>query len=496
MEGLEHKCGVVLTFDMSGREGNVVETTLDLLEHHKHRGHDMCGISAVQNGILTTHHGLGTPAESLGNARQLLQGSAAIGHTRYTTNKTKNLTGAHPRDYRNSDPAKHIAFAFNGQIMPTEEAVAHLQSLGRTIDLNDDTGVLGTLLTHNIATRESLADALAHTWTQISGAHNGVALRRNGEAFAWADPMKFHPLSWARRGNMFTVLSETTALDEVWDGREERGEVDPGTMVHMRPGKDPEFLKLQPDAERAFCPFEPYYLMKGGSQLLETSANRIRISAGAKLARLDEADGLFKKYPDALVTPVPETGKYYAEGYANRSKRARADAITKQENFDKRTFILSGEGLREKFKFDKDMIRGRVIFLMEDSIVKGNTGRFIVDIVREECGPKEIHMRVGFPIVKSPCFYGINMPTIKELWWSKYMVMLHEGKSVDDVQKAMAEELKVDSLRFLPAEQLSHTIRGLERTQLCRGCTEGIYPTKEGQREYDRQLHQILPYQP
>ncbi len=493
---LEHNCGVVLAFDLKGQEGNVVETTVDLLEHLRHRGHDMCGVAAAQNGILTVHHGLGTPSESLGNARRLLQGSAAIGHTRYITNKKKDLKGAHPRDYPHSDPSKHIAYAFNGQIMPTDDGVELLRGIGHEINPDDDTGTFGTLLAHNVRTRESLADALRETWSHISGAHNGVGLRRNGEAFAWADPRKFHPLSWARRGNMFVVLSETTALDEVWDGREERGEIAPGEMVHFRTGQDPEFSTVQTSAERAFCPFEPYYFMKGGSQIGETSANRIRIKSGGTLARLDEADGFFKQYPDLLVVPVPETGKYFAEGYANRSKRARADAITRQESFDKRTFILSGEGLRQKFKFDPQMIRGRDIVLMDDSIVKGNTMPFILEILRSECAPKSIHIRSGFPIVRSPCFYGINMPTIKELWWSKYMIMLHEGKNLDQVHEAMLKEFGVDSLKFMPAEQLSQTIRGMERDMLCRGCTEGIYPTKEGQQMYQEQLHQILPYPP
>ncbi len=493
---LEHNCGVVLAYDLTGREGNVVGTTVDLLEHLRHRGHDMCGVAAAQNNTLTTHHGLGTPAEALGNARSFLQGSAAIGHTRYTTNKTKDIKGAHPRDYPNSDPAKHIAYAFNGQIMPTEEALRLLEGLGHAVDLNDDTGILGALLAHNVRTRESLREALGETWSQVSGAHNGVALRRNGEAFAWSDPMKFHPLSWAKRGNMFVVLSETNPLDEVWDGREERGEIKPGEMVRIRPGEDPEFIQVQKPEERAFCPFEPYYFMKGGSQIGETSANRIRIRSGATLARIDDAEGFLKQYPDLLVVPVPETGKYFAEGYANRSKRARADAITRQENFDKRTFILSGDGLRQKFKFDPQMIRGRDIVLMDDSIVKGNTMPFILQILREECAPKSIHVRSGFPIVRSPCFYGINMPTIQDLWWSKYMVMLHEGKNLDDVHAAMLKEFGVDSLKFMPADQLSHTIRGFEKDMLCRGCTEGIYPTTEGQKLYDAQLHQILTYKP
>lgn len=493
---LEHNCGVVLTVDLTGRGSSVVETTIDLLEELKHRGHDMSGIAAAQNDILTVHHGLGTPAETLVNARHLLKGSAAIGHARYTTNKTKTINGAHPRNFPHTDPAKHVAYGFNGQIVPTEGGIDLLQSLGHELSPDDDTRTLGLLLSHHVQTRETLAEALGDTWSQVSGAHNGVALKRNGEAFAWADPMKMHPLSWAKRGNLFTVLSETHPLDEVWDGTEERGEIAAGTMVHLVPGKDPEFIKVAESASRAFCPFEAYYLMKGGSQLMETSANRIRIRAGGAMARIDAAEGFFEKYPNLLVVPVPETGKYFAEGYANRSRRGRTDAITRQEGFDWRTFILSGEGLREKFKFDPMTIRDRDIVLFDDSIVKGNTMRFLIDVLRQECGPKSIHIRSGFPIVRSPCFYGINMPQIEDLWWSKYMIMLHKGANVDDVSNAMVQEFGVQSIKFLPTDEMHKTIRGHDKDSLCRGCTEGVYPTKEGQQMYVQQLHQILPYPP
>jgi amidophosphoribosyltransferase len=390
-----------------------------------------------------------------------LRGDVAIGHTRYSTTGDSTWENAQPT-IRATTAGTTIALAHNGNLVNTaglaarvgaERAVDGCQSqpFGRG---PTDSELLTALLAQE-ASGVPLEQALAATCAQVSGAFSLTCLE-GGALHAARDPHGFRPLMLGRleRGG-FVIASETAALDIV--GAHLLREVEPGEVVTV----DASGLRSRRFAAASprFCVFEYVYVARPDHRTPQTSVYAARRRMGALLA--DEAP----VYAD-LVIPVPDSGTAAAGGYAEASGIPYAEGLVKNR-YVGRTFIQPSQSLRQlgiRLKLNplRDVLEGRRIVVVDDSIVRGNTSRQLVAMLRAS-GAAEVHLRITSPPVRHPCFYGIDMATRAEL--------VGAGLSVQEIRDFTG----ADSLAYLSLDALV-AATGREKATLCRACFDGDYP--------------------
>lgn len=502
LESLEHNCGVVLVV---GKEEtfNVVPIALELMQASTNRGNRQCGISVqTYASRLATQHAMGTPNKGLMHTSKVLTGPRAVGHVRYVTNKHGKLEDAHPAVVHwGKKRQTTMGVAFNGNLLGFEAKRKELQKQGYSVR-NTDTAVQAALLAHQLQTQRSVEAACRATCKDISGAHNVAALTNEGLAIAWMNRKGVqHPLHLFETRNEWVVISETAAARRVLGGSGKHTEFDPGDAWIFERGKKPYKRQVEDSGNPHFCPFEFMYFGHHESVWRDIAAREARIRSGEHVAAMDEASGLFDRIErnETRVAFIPNSGREYANAYAMAIQRGCAvPVILRNPDFDpeKRTFLDGGleSEILAKYLFDAELARGKHLILWDDSIVRGRTLENLLPIIRKICKPKSIHLRIGFPVVQAPCFYGINMSTMEELWFTKYFLMLNAGTSVANVEKKMAKDLKVDSIEFLPVEALPNILASekIGPGQLCLGCTQGMHPTIEGQHLYQIQISDLL----
>jgi amidophosphoribosyltransferase len=240
---------------------------------------------------------------------------------------------------------------------------------------------------------------------------------------------------------------------------------------------------------RAHCFFEWIYFANVASTLDDRSVYLSREALGEELARLERLDGRVPLDQDTIVVPVPDTSKAAADAMAFKlGVRSREGLI--RNRYSGRTFIEGGDRRKKvesKYTPLREVLQGKRIFLVEDSIVRSTTMKVLVDRLRKLGGAREIHVRVACPPIIAPCFYGIDMSTVEELFAPKF---LDNGTLTDEAQEEMASALGADSLRYLPVESIARAI-GFERGQLCQACITGEYPTPCGQQLYQIALDNV-----
>ncbi len=242
----------------------------------------------------------------------------------------------------------------------------------------------------------------------------------------------------------------------------------------------------------AHCFFEWIYFANVASTLDGRSVYLSRTALGEELARLERADGRVPLDDDTIIVPVPDTSKAAADAMAFELKIPCREGLIRNR-YSGRTFIEGSnsrhEAARVKYTPLRHVLQGKRVLLVEDSIVRSTTMKVLLDRIREEGGPKEIHVRVACPPIVAPCFYGIDMSTVNELFAPKF---LNGGPLTPEVQACMAETLGADSLRYLPLESIARAI-DFPPDALCRACITGKYPTPCGQQLYEISLqHQQL----
>jgi amidophosphoribosyltransferase len=247
--------------------------------------------------------------------------------------------------------------------------------------------------------------------------------------------------------------------------------------------------QFAPSPRRAHCYFEWIYFANVASTLDERSVYLSRTSLGVELARLERADGRVPIDENTIVVPVPDTSKAAADSMAYELGVPSREGLIRNR-YAGRTFIEGGSGRQKKAESKytplREVLAGKRVFLVEDSIVRSTTMKVLLHRIREQGGAKEIHVRVACPPIVAPCFYGIDMSTIDELFAPKF---LRGGPLTDEVQREMAEMLGCDSLRYLPVESIA---RAIDRPpeQLCQACITGDYPTACGQKLYEIALNE------
>ncbi len=319
---------------------------------------------------------------------------------------------------------------------------------------------------------------------KFDGAYNLVFLNAMGEMVVLRDPLGIRPLEYAVDGPVFGAASESVALQNL--GFRNIRSLEPGQMVLIRDGK----LSVHRFAEsprRAHCFFEWVYFANVSSSLDERSVYLSRSALGEELARQEKALGRVPLDPDGtVVVPVPDTGKAAADAMAFALGVRSVEGLIRNRYIG-RTFIEGanrGDKVRLKFTPLREVLSGKRVLLVEDSIVRSTTLKSLLHHLREQGGAREVHVRVACPPILAPCFYGIDMSTVKELFAPKFMA----GK-VPTVaeQDAMAKDLGADSLFYLPVDAVARCIN-LPADQLCRACVTGEYPTPAGEKLYQLAL--------
>ena len=448
-DGPRDECGV---FGVYGPEHDVSRLAYFALYALQHRGQESAGIAATdRGGHILTQRDLGL-VNQVFNEQSLraLVGDMAIGHVRYST------TGSNA--WENTQPVwradRHeIALAHNGNLVNAVELHAELRDRGVAFSSTSDSEIIAALIATHPADR--VEDAIADVLPRLEGAFSTVVLTRE-KVIAFRDPAGLRPLALGRLGDRYCVASESCALDII--GATLLRDVAPGEMVCL--GERGITTRQVVESEReAFCVFEYIYFARPDSRM---GGNVLQAARG----RMGEI--LWREAPvDAdLVIAVPDSGNAAARGVARASGLPQDDGFVKNR-YVARTFIQPGQelrkhGLRLKFNPLPEIVGGKRLVVVDDSIVRGNTTRQIVRMLRD-AGAAEIHMRISAPPIKHPCHYGIDMSTREE--------MVAHGRTVEEV----AAELDCDSLHYLSLAGVYEAI-GQSRETHCDACFSGEYP--------------------
>jgi amidophosphoribosyltransferase len=447
-DGPRDECGV---FGVYAPGSDVARLAYFALYALQHRGQESAGIATCENGHIMTLRDLGLVSQVFDETKlRALSGSMAVGHVRYSTTGSSAWENAQPV-YRSD--RREVALAHNGNLINALELHEQLSARGVAFRSTSDSELIAAVLSTHEA--DTLADALEDVMPRLEGAFSTVVMT-NDSLVAFRDGAGLRPLALGQVGDRYCVASESCAFDII--GARFLRDVQPGEMVSLSE-RGIETRQIIQSERRAFCVFEHIYFARPDS-LLE--GNRTQVS------RRKMGEILWREAPvDAdVVIAVPDSGNPAAAGYAKASGITRDDGLIKNR-YVARTFIQPGQelrkhGLRMKFNPLPEVVRGKRIVVVDDSIVRGNTTRQIVSMLRD-AGAAEVHMRISAPPIRYPCHYGIDMSTSEE--------MVAHDRSVEEV----ARELGCDSLAYLSLQGVYEAIRSTRATH-CDACFTGEYP--------------------
>jgi len=436
----------------------------------QHRGQESAGIAVSDGRRIVVHKEMGLVAQVFDEpSLTALRGDIAVAHCRYSTTGSSVWANAQPT-FRSS-PHVSLALGHNGNLTNTRELTAMLatDAAGGTIAATSDTDVLTELIIGNARGPGGVEEAAARILPQVRGAYSLVFMDEN-TLYAARDPQGFRPLVLGQLAAGWVVASETAALDIV--GATFVREVQPGELLSLdeRGVRSRVFAAAAPKV----CLFEYVYLARPDTTIGGRGLHATRVEIGRTLA------GEHPAVAD-LVIPVPESGTPAAIGYAEASGIPYGQGLVKN-SYVGRTFIQPSQtirqlGIRLKLNPLRDVIAGRRIVVVDDSIVRGNTQQAIVAMLRE-VGAREVHVRIASPPVKWPCFYGIDFATRDELVAGRY--------SADEICAAIG----ADSLGYVSLDGL--VAATLQRPgSLCRACFDGQYPVPVP--ESERGKHVLEP---
>ena len=422
----------------------------------QHRGQESAGIATSDGDNLICKRGMGHVQEVFPKSvLDGLPGRHAIGHTRYST--------AGDTDLRNAQPLKvschkgQVALAHNGNLVNATAIRRELESRGDIFQTTSDTEVI---LHYFARSRQSgIPEAVADALDRVVGAYSLVMLFKDA-VYGIRDPRGFRPLSLGKLDGAYVLASETCAFDLI-DAQYIR-DVEPGEMVILD-SRGVTSLQYAPPLANAQCIFEHVYFARPDSVVFRRSVQQSREMLGRYLAQEHPVDA-------DVVVPVPDSGVPAATGFAAESGIPLKIGLIRN-HYVGRTFIQPSQAIRDfgvKLKLNpvRSLMEGKRVVLVDDSIVRGTTSRKIVSIVRE-AGAREVHMRISCPPTISPCFYGVDTPTRKEL--------IAATHSVEQIRAYLG----ADSLGYLSLDGLRKAVGEVpgERSQFCMACYTCEYPT-------------------
>ncbi|HZX19990.1 MAG TPA: amidophosphoribosyltransferase, partial [archaeon] len=341
------------------------------------------------------------------------EGSKGIGHLRYSTSGGDDLGGAQPFERHHGRKWKWFSFAFNGNLANFVELKEELQKKNYHLVRNLDTEVI----LHQLE-KEQLGDkrvpmeeVFSNLSEKFDGAYNIVYLDAEGTMAAMRDPFGIRPMCYALSDDFIGAASESVALANLSDNGFQS--MKPGEMLLVKDG-NVEVKRYAKSKKNAHCMFEWVYFANATSVIDGRSVYQTRWRLGVELAKQEKLE---VKGDDWIVVPVPDTAKPAADAYAHTLGVASMEGLIRNR-YVGRTFIESKDRLariKEKFNLNKSVLKDKKVILVDDSIVRGSTSHALVNYIKTKAKPKELHMRVSCPPIRSPCFYGIDMSTIGEL---------------------------------------------------------------------------------
>ncbi len=427
----------------------------------QHRGQESAGIVTSDGMTLHPYKAMGLVADIFTEeVLSQLHGMLAIGHTRYSTAGDSALLNAQPILVQSNKG--RVALAHNGNLVNAPEIRARLETQGSIFQTNSDTEVIVHLIA--LSKEHTLPEAMADALRRVEGAFSLVMISPD-RIFAARDPRGFRPLAMGRipqqegqKQDTIVFASETCAFDLI--GATYEREVKPGELVVVGPeGITSRFYASA--APQSSCIFEHVYFSRPDSLVFGRAVQESREELGRQLAREAPADA-------DIVVPVPDSGVTAAMGYASESGIPFRFGLIRN-HYIGRTFIEPRQTVRDfgvKLKLNpvRSLLEGKRVVLIDDSIVRGTTSRKIVRMIRN-AGAKEVHMRISCPPTISPCFYGVDTPSKKEL--------IAANKSVEEIRDFIGAE----SLAFLSLEGLKKACDDGAQTRYCTACYTGSYPT-------------------
>ena len=451
---MHEECGVFGIFNKEDKCIDVAKLTYFGLYALQHRGQESAGIAVSDGQKILIYKDLGLVSEVFNEEKlKTLQGNCAIGHVRYSTTGANIWENSQPilKNYKGGT----FSLAHNGNLVNQEELKAKLKEKSVQIYSSTDSEIISNLIKTN--PEESIEKNIKMVAAQLKGAFSLVIMTEN-KLIGLKDPFGFRPLALGKLGDSYLFASETCAFNLI--GAEFIREGEPGEMVVI----DKEGVKstrILPDNRKALCIFEFVYFARPDSTIYGANVALSRQKMGRRLAR---------EYPVQadIVVPVPDSGISAAIGYTAQSGIPYEEGLIKNRYIG-RTFIQPEQLIRDfgvKIKLSpiKEIIKGKRVILIDDSIVRGTTSQKIVKLVRD-AGASEIHVRISSPPIFFPCFYGIDTPNREYLRAANH--------SLEETRKWLG----ADSLGYLSIEGLCSVFDKIPADNFCLACFDGKYPT-------------------
>lgn len=448
---MKEECGVFGVYDPENIHDVSSLSYLGLLAL-QHRGQESAGICVNKDGKFNIHKAMGL-VENVFSEDKLanLEGEMAIGHVRYSTTGSSLLVNAQPMliNCIKGD----LALAHNGNLINSKELKLNLESHGSIFHSTLDTEVIAHLVARSF--EDNMINALIQSLHQLKGAFSLIAMTKDS-LIACRDPYGFRPLALGKLEKGYVIASETCAFDMI--GAEFIREIEPGELIVINE-EGIESIKYCSERESKFCVFEFIYFARPDSHIGGQNVHKARNEMGRQLAIEMNIDA-------DLVIPIPDSGTAAALGYAEKSGITFSKGIMRNR-YVGRTFIQPTQEIRDlkvriKLSPIKEIIDGKRVILVDDSIVRGTTSKQIINRVRE-AGATEVHLAISSPPVIDPCFYGLDT--------SKRQELIAREMTPEEI----AEHIGADSLTYLSHEGLLKSIKA-NGYGFCTACFTGEYP--------------------
>ncbi|QZA88728.1 amidophosphoribosyltransferase [Salinarchaeum sp. IM2453] len=454
---MHEKCGVV---GVSLAEQDAARPLYYALYALQHRGQESAGIATHDGFQQYDHVDVGLVGEVFDpDDIESLNGTNGIGHVRYPTSGGLGACCAQP--FSVSFKSGSLALSHNGNLVNADEIRDELAELGHAFTSNGDTEVIAHDLARNLL-EEDLVRAVKHTVQRIHGSYS-LTIMHDDTVIGVRDPRGNRPLVIGQVDDGYILASESAAIDTL-DGELVR-DVRPGEMIVLEDEGDGfDSYQLVTKDTHAHCFFEDVYFARPDSVIDDQLVYEARRQLGRALWEQEGVD-------TDVVIPVPDSGRAFASGYAEAAQDEGkyvefAEGLMKNR-YVGRTFIMPTQDQREravrlKLNPIKSTVEGKSVTLIDDSIVRGTTSTQLIDIIND-AGADSVHVRIGSPAIRAPCYLGIDMASRDEL--------IAAGKSVEEVR----EKIGADSLAYISADAVAETLNKAD-TDLCFGCVTGEYP--------------------
>ena len=453
IENLLHEnCGIFAIFGAK----KASELTYLGLYALQHRGQEASGIVCSDGSRLYQRKGMGQVNEVFASKDVLssLRGEMAIGHNRYSTTGSSTVANIQPLQITYKGD-KLLAVGHNGNLTNSTSLRKKLEKEGSIFQTTTDSEIILHLIARS--KKEKIEDSLADALSQVSGAYSLVFITADS-ILAARDPYGWRPLALGKLKDAWVVASETCAFDMI--GARYVRDIQPGEII-LIDKKGLRSITPFKKVKHAFCIFEFIYFARPDSMIFGENVDKVRRRLGHQLAKEQPADA-------DIVIAVPDSSNTHTLGYSEQSG-IKFEVGLIRNHYIGRTFIQPEQKIRDldariKYNPVKGVLRDKKIVIVDDSIVRGTTSRKLVWMLRN-AGAKEVHFRVSSPPITSPCFYGIDMPTKKEL--------IASTKSVEQIGRYLG----VDTLGYLSIEGML-SMPSLPKDDFCVACFSGRYPTK------------------